>query len=200
MDRSAGSADDRDLRSVMDPFDEKSWMLGNLDGEMVGGPLSLNQVRNGLKDRSIQGTELLARAGSSAWRPIHEVLADPRSKMPSSMPPPRPDRSKKAAEWYVQVPGGAPEGPLATELVVLGVIERRIPTNARVCLVGATAWSDIAQVKEFANALRPLMPAPTEPATTTPIVTAGRDKLTLIVVIAVGALVVFGIVLVLALA
>lgn len=178
----------------MDAFDEPSWMLGNLDGEIVGGPLSLNQVRAGLKDRSIVGTELLARAGSSAWRPIHEVLADPRSAIPSSIPPPRTDRPR-GAEWYVQVPGRTPDGPLATELVVLGIVERRIPVNARVCLVGASAWSDVATVKEFANAVRPHLVTATgsQPAKARP------DRLTLVVLGAVVVLVVVGVVVLMAL-
>lgn len=178
----------------MDALDEPSWMLGNLDGEIVGGPLSLNQVRAGLKDRSIVGTELLARAGSSAWRPIHEVLADPRSAIPSSIPPPRTDRPR-GAEWYVQVPGRTPDGPLATELVVLGIVERRIPINARVCLVGASAWSDVATVKEFANAVRPHLATASgsQPAKARP------DRLTLVVIGAVAVLVVVGLVVLIAL-
>lgn len=181
----------------MDAFDEPSWMLGNLDGEIVGGPLSLNQVRAGLKDRSIVGTELLARAGSSAWRPIHEVLADPRSAIPSSIPPPRTDRPR-GAEWYVQVPGRTPDGPLATELVVLGIVERRIPINARVCLVGASAWSDVATVKEFANAVRPHVSGAGASGSQS-VAKARPDRLTLVVIGAVVVLVVVGLIVLVAL-
>ncbi|MBK7397537.1 MAG: hypothetical protein IPJ34_14905 [Myxococcales bacterium] len=175
-----------------DAFDESSWMLGNMDGEIVGGPLSLNQVKSGLKDRSIVGTELLARAGSSAWRPIHEVLADPRSHISSSIPPPRTDRSH-GAEWYVQVPGRTPDGPLATELVVLGLVERRIPANARVCLVGASGWSDIASVKEFTNAVRPLLAASASSSQAAQ--KSAPDRLKIVVIGALVSLVLLGIVL-----
>jgi hypothetical protein len=70
-----------------DPWSEPVWMVGNLDGEILAGPLSLASVNEEIARQKLSGEELLARVGNTSWRPIADVAREHKEAL-SSRPPP----------------------------------------------------------------------------------------------------------------
>lgn len=76
------------------------------------------------------------------------------------------------SEWYLSNDGGAPIGPVATELVVKGILAGRVPLEASVARVGDDNWIPLVTVHDFAAAVRqanppaPLPPPPPPGAAT----------------------------------
>jgi hypothetical protein len=65
-------------------------------------------------------------------------------------------------QWYVAV-DDASVGPVSTELVTQGIEHRRIPLEALVCRVGASAWESLDSIEAFhAAVLRSYPPPPLE--------------------------------------
>jgi hypothetical protein len=81
---------------------ERIWMIGNLEGDILREPVSLDEVRRDLEAGRLKGHELLAKVGSRAWRPIEKAFARAREieggGQPSLPPSGRP-------------PSGRPPGP-----------------------------------------------------------------------------------------
>jgi hypothetical protein len=70
-----------------DPWSEPVWMVGNLDGEILAGPLSLAAVNEEVARRKLTGDELLARVGNTSWRPMADIAREHKDAL-SSRPPP----------------------------------------------------------------------------------------------------------------
>jgi hypothetical protein len=70
-----------------DPWTAAVWMVGNLDGEILAGPLSLAGVNERIAARHLTGDELLARVGNTSWRPIADVARDQQNALATRVPP-----------------------------------------------------------------------------------------------------------------
>ena len=107
-----------------DPWREAAWMIGNMDGEIIEGPVSLEDVKALIARGTLTGGELIARVGSSAWQQIPDVMAEygraisnrpaaappmrttiPPVPMPTghpSTPPPRPSPTQSQSQPQLQ--------------------------------------------------------------------------------------------------
>ncbi len=87
-------------------------MLGNLDGDIVGGPFSLDEVRRDLETGRLQGHELLAKVGTKNWRPIEKAFARARDiesgAVPSLPPGAHPSAMPPGAHPSAMPPGAHP--------------------------------------------------------------------------------------------
>src|SRR4051812_6372135 len=72
-----------------DPWREAAWMIGNLDGEIIEGPVSLDEVKALIARGALTGGEMIARVGSSAWQQIPDVMAE-YGRATSNRPAPAP--------------------------------------------------------------------------------------------------------------
>ena len=89
---------------AQDPWNESVWMVGDLDGEILRGPVSLDDVRGAIASGGLSGSEVLARVGSTAWQPIGHVMELGRAAR--SVPPPAMGRGSER-------PAPAPPRPVA---------------------------------------------------------------------------------------
>ncbi|GAC1543435.1 MAG: hypothetical protein NVS3B10_07670 [Polyangiales bacterium] len=95
-----------------DPQREPAWMIGDFDGEIVDGPVSLEQVRRDVASGKLTGGELLARAGSTAWRPLQEILAEAAQVAAAAWAPPVPQATTRiGTPLPVARPSQAPKPP-----------------------------------------------------------------------------------------
>jgi hypothetical protein len=156
-----------------DVWRERVWMVRNFDGETIGGPLSLVDVRDGMAQGRLDGAVLIAREGSTAWRPIEDVMDDasdmlptvmgvdapPLGVMPSRPPPPPPAPSVRpppplpaVSAWFVAVAPGQVVGPVTNEQVMQAIANGQVPQGGTVCVAGETAWKPIQSIPAFADA------------------------------------------------
>jgi hypothetical protein len=91
-----------------DPWREAAWMIGNMDGEIIEGPLSLEDVKTLMARGTLTGGELIARVGSSAWQQIPDVLAE-YGRATSNRPAPAP--VMRTTIPPVPMPTGHPSTP-----------------------------------------------------------------------------------------
>ncbi len=99
--------------AAQDPWADPVWMVGNLDGEILAGPMSLATVNDEVAKRQLTGDELLARVGNASWRPIADVAREHQqalsSRPPAVVPLPAPGPTP-LARTQVSL-GPAPERP-----------------------------------------------------------------------------------------
>jgi len=205
-----------------DVWRERVWMVRNFDGETIAGPLTLADIRDGMAQGKLEGAVLIAREGSTAWRPIEDVMDDAADMlptvmnaeapklggMPSKPPPPPPAPSVRpplpaVAAWFVAVAPGHVVGPVNNEQVLQAIANNQVPPGATVCVAGENAWKPIQSIPAFADAFMRRAPAASisgsisvaPSATGTPEV---RISLKVFVIMCAGGLVLLALVLVLA--
>ena len=59
------------------------------------------------------------------------------------------------SEWWVGRRGAEPVGPVSTETLVRGVLEKKVPEDALVCRVGEREWQRVAQIDELWEKIHP---------------------------------------------
>jgi hypothetical protein len=91
-----------------DPWREAAWMIGNMDGEIIEGPVSLEDVKSLIARGTLTGGELIARVGSSAWQQIPDIMAE-YGRATSNRPAPAP--VMRTTIPPVPMPTGHPSTP-----------------------------------------------------------------------------------------
>jgi len=59
------------------------------------------------------------------------------------------------SEWWVGRQGSNPVGPVTTDTLIRGILEKKVPEDALVCRVGEQQWEHIAQVDELWEQVHP---------------------------------------------
>lgn len=59
------------------------------------------------------------------------------------------------SEWWVGRHGANPVGPVTTDTLIRGILEKKVPEDALVCRVGEQQWQHIAQVEELWEQVHP---------------------------------------------
>ena len=198
-------------------------MVRNFDGETIAGPLSLADLRDGMARGRLDGAVLTAREGSTAWRPIDDVMEDASDMLPTVMggdapklgtmpsrpPPPPPAPSIRpppplpaVSAWFVAIAPGQVVGPVTNEQVMQAIAGGQVPQGGTVCIAGETAWKPIQSIPAFADAFGRRALAPRSgPISVAPSPTGApevRISLNTFVVFCVAGLLLFALVLVLA--
>ena len=112
-----------------DPWSEPVWMVGNLDGEILAGPMSLATVNDEVARRQLTGDELLARVGNTSWRPIADVAREHKAAL-SSRPPEvalPPLAAPPHASAHASPHAGARPTPAAMPAVSHALAPARLP-------------------------------------------------------------------------
>ncbi len=157
-----------------DVWRERVWMVRNFDGETIGGPLSLTEIREGMSRGKLEGAVLLAREGSTAWRPLDDVMEDASDMLPTVMnvdaprigvgpsrpPPPPPAPSVRppppalpqVSAWFVAVAPGQVVGPVTNDQVLQAIEGGQCPPESSVCVSGESVWKPISSIAAFAAA------------------------------------------------
>ena len=59
------------------------------------------------------------------------------------------------SEWWVGRQGANPVGPVTTDTLVRGILEKKVPEDALVCRVGERQWQHLAQVDDLWELVHP---------------------------------------------
>jgi len=59
------------------------------------------------------------------------------------------------SEWWVGRQGANPVGPVSTDTLVRGIVEKKVPEDALVCRVGEKEWQHIPKVEEIWELVHP---------------------------------------------
>ncbi len=59
------------------------------------------------------------------------------------------------SEWWVGRQGSNPVGPVTTDTLIRGILEKKVPEDSLVCRVGEQQWQHIAQVDELWEQVHP---------------------------------------------
>ena len=59
------------------------------------------------------------------------------------------------SEWWVGRQGANPVGPVTTDTLVRGILEKKVPEDALVCRVGEQQWQHLAQVDDLWELVHP---------------------------------------------
>ncbi len=132
-----------------DQWREAVWMLGDLDGEILEGPLSLDDVRQGMQVGRLTGGELVARVGSSVWQQIGDVMEAKRRL--SGQPP---SASASVPMQRASIP------PVATPIVYPAIVTEPVPKAPP--MMHATQTAPVAPAVH-APPVRPAQVPPSRP-------------------------------------
>lgn len=124
------------------PSEEASFSVADVRGRVLGQNLSLAQLCARVENGLLPTAALVAAAGETKWRPLHEVLGSGARRI--------------ASHWFVSA-GGRVVGPVDTETLQRGIEAGRVPKDAMLCAIGEREWQTIDDTGIFADALFDVM-------------------------------------------